>query len=121
VLPRRVYTLIMIEHGTRRVHLQLTPAQDDSQPPEPINLADHQIRQKQILGRLTCEYYIAALPPCVATENAGHHPDHISGPHRVPADVLSEVRGGDGTAHAAAAPRDRDPAPARTSRPLPRP
>ena len=29
-------------------------------PPEPIDLADHRIRRKQVLGGLTHEYYIAA-------------------------------------------------------------
>jgi transposase InsO family protein len=39
---------------------QLTPAQADTRPPEPVNLAEFRIRRKQILGGLTCEYYIAA-------------------------------------------------------------
>ena len=40
--------LIVNEHHLRRV------------PPEPLNLAEFQIRRKQILGRLTHEYYVAA-------------------------------------------------------------
>ena len=83
---RRVLTEYLLHYNTARPHRflsQLTPAQADSQPPEPINLADHRIRQKQVLGGLTCEYYIASLPPRVARKNAGHHPNHISEPHRV--------------------------------------
>jgi len=64
-------------------------AQGDSQPPEPINLAGHRIRRKQVLGGLTREYYVAALPPALLRKNAGHQPDHISEPHRVPAAVLA--------------------------------
>jgi transposase len=129
VLLRRIYALIVIEHGTRRVHLagitaspdgawttqaarnflmdlgqlaaslkfmirdragqftrsfdavftaggirivvspplarphrflsQLTPAQAESQPPDPVNLAEHRIRRKQVLGGLANEYYVA--------------------------------------------------------------
>ena len=39
---------------------QITPAQADTHPPEPVNLAEHRIRRKQILGGLTHEYYVAA-------------------------------------------------------------
>jgi hypothetical protein len=39
---------------------QLTPAQADTHPPEPVNLAEFRIRRKQVLGGLTHEYYIAA-------------------------------------------------------------
>lgn len=38
---------------------QLAPAQAHARPPE-INLAEHQIRRKQVLGGLTHEYQIAA-------------------------------------------------------------
>ncbi|MBV9448053.1 MAG: transposase [Streptosporangiaceae bacterium] len=82
---RRVLTEFLLHYNTARPHRslgQLTPAQAASQPPEPVNLADHRIRQKQVLGGLTREYYIAALPPRVAAENAGHHLNHISEPHR---------------------------------------
>jgi hypothetical protein len=46
---------------------QLTPAQAGSRPPDPVNLAEHRIGRKQVLGGLTHEYYIAALPPNAAT------------------------------------------------------
>ncbi len=39
---------------------QLAPAQAETRPPEPINLAEHQIRRKQVLGGLIHEYQIAA-------------------------------------------------------------
>jgi hypothetical protein len=32
----------------------------DTRRPEPINLAEHRIRRKQVLGGLTHEYYVAA-------------------------------------------------------------
>ena len=38
------------------------PAQADTGPPEPIDLADHRVRRKQVLSGLTHEYYVAALP-----------------------------------------------------------
>jgi hypothetical protein len=47
VLLRRIYALIVIEHGT---HTRLLE----------INLAKHRIRRKQVLGGLTHEYQIAA-------------------------------------------------------------
>jgi putative transposase len=37
---------------------QVSPAQAHTRPPE-INLAEHRIRRKQILGGLTHEYQIA--------------------------------------------------------------
>ena len=82
---RQVLTEYLRHYNTARPHRalgQLTPAQADSQPPEPVNLADHRIRRKRVLGGLTCEYYIAALPASVATGNAGHGPNCISEPHR---------------------------------------
>jgi putative transposase len=38
---------------------QLTPAQAETGPPEPINIADYRIRRKPILDGLTHEYQIA--------------------------------------------------------------
>ena len=67
---RRVLTEYLRHYNTARPHRalgQLTPAQADTRPPEPINLADHRIRRKQVLGGLTHEYYVAALPPHAAT------------------------------------------------------
>ena len=90
---RRVLTEYLLHYNTARPHRflsQLTPAQADSQPPEPINLADHRIRQKQVLGGLTREYYIAALPPALPRKNAGHHPNHISEPPRLMRSLSAE-------------------------------
>ena len=39
---------------------RLTPAQANTRRPEPVNIADHRIRRKQVLGGLTHEYYVAA-------------------------------------------------------------
>jgi hypothetical protein len=39
---------------------QLTPAQADTRRPGPVNLAQHPIRRKQVLGGLTYEYCVAA-------------------------------------------------------------
>jgi putative transposase len=44
----------------RRALGQLTPAQADTCPPEPVNLAEHRIHRKQVLGGITHEYYVAA-------------------------------------------------------------
>jgi putative transposase len=60
---RQVLTEYLLHYNTARPHRalgQLAPAQAETQPPEPINLAEHQIRRKQILGGLTHEYLIAA-------------------------------------------------------------
>jgi putative transposase len=60
---RQVLAEYLQHYNTARPHRflgQLTPAQADTQPPELINLADHRIRRKQVLGGLAHEYYIAA-------------------------------------------------------------
>jgi putative transposase len=59
---RRVLTEYLRHYNTARPHRalgQLTPAQAHARPPE-INLAEHRIRRKQVLGELTNEYQIAA-------------------------------------------------------------
>jgi putative transposase len=88
---RRVLTEYLRHYNAARQHRalgQLTPAQAGTQPPEPIDLADHRIRRKQVLGGFTHEYYVAALQSHAATErrrsptrivfpsptgSAGHH------------------------------------------------
>ncbi len=60
---RQVLTEYVAHYNTARPHRalgQLAPAQADTQPPEPVNLAEHQIHRKQVLGGLTHEYQIAA-------------------------------------------------------------
>jgi len=59
---RRVLTEYVLHYNTGRPHRslgQLTPAQADTQQPEPVNLAGHRIHRKQVLGGLIHEYYIA--------------------------------------------------------------
>jgi putative transposase len=59
---RRVLTEYLRHYNTARPHRalgQVAPAQADTRPPE-INLAEHRIRRKQVLGGLTHEYQIAA-------------------------------------------------------------
>jgi putative transposase len=58
---RRVLTDYLRHYNTARPHRslgQLAPAQAHTRPPE-INLAEHRIRRKQVLGGLTPEYQIA--------------------------------------------------------------
>ena len=60
---RRVLTEYLLHYNDARPHRslgQLTPAQADTRPPEPVNLAEFRIRRKQVLGGLTREYHIAA-------------------------------------------------------------
>ncbi len=60
---RHVLTEYLRHYNTARPHRalsQLTPTQAGIRPPEPVNLTDHRIRRKQVLGGLTHEYYAAA-------------------------------------------------------------
>jgi putative transposase len=60
---RQVLSEYLQHYDTARPHRslgQLTPAQADTRPAEPIDLADHWIRRKQVLSGLTHEYYVAA-------------------------------------------------------------
>jgi transposase InsO family protein len=59
---RRVLTEYLRHYNTARPHRalgQVAPAQASARPPEPVNLAGHRIRRKQVLGGLTHEYQIA--------------------------------------------------------------
>jgi putative transposase len=59
---RRVLTEYLRHYNAARPHRalgQLAPAQAHARPPQ-VNLAEHQIRRKQVLGGLTHEYHIAA-------------------------------------------------------------
>jgi putative transposase len=60
---RRVLVEYLRHYNTARPHRalgQLAPAQAHTRPPAEINLAEHRIRRKQVLGGLTHEYKIAA-------------------------------------------------------------
>ena len=59
---RRVLTEYLLHYNTARPHRslgQLVPAQASTRPPG-INLAEHRIRRKQVLGGVTHEYQVAA-------------------------------------------------------------
>jgi transposase InsO family protein len=59
---RRVLTEYLKHYNTARPHRalgQMPPAQAHARPPQ-IDLAEHRIRRKQVLGGLTHEYQIAA-------------------------------------------------------------
>jgi putative transposase len=59
---RRVLTEYLRHYNGARPHRalgQLAPTQAGTRPPE-VNLAEHRIRRKQVLGGLTYEYQIAA-------------------------------------------------------------
>ena len=63
---RQVLTEYLRHYNAARPHRALgqhTPAHADTSPPKPVNLAEHRIRQKQILGGLTHEYYVAPDRP----------------------------------------------------------
>jgi putative transposase len=63
---RQVLTEYLQHYNVARPHCslgQLTPAQVGTQRPAPVNLAEHRVHRKQVLGGLTHEYYTAALPP----------------------------------------------------------
>ena len=60
---RRVLTEYLMYYNTARPHRslgQLTPDQAETCPPGPVNLAEHRIRRKQVLGGLAHEYCVAA-------------------------------------------------------------
>ena len=60
---RRTLTTYLAHRNEARPHRalgQLTPAQAETGPPAPVNLADYRIHRKAILGGLTHEYQIAS-------------------------------------------------------------
>ncbi len=74
---RRVLTEYQQHYNAARPHRslgQLTPAQVGTRPPEPIDLADHRVRRKQVLSGLTHEYYVAALPHAVTEKQVTRTP-----------------------------------------------
>ena len=84
---RQVLTVYLQHYNTARPHRtlsQLTPAQAGTRPPEPVNLAEHRIHREQVLGGLTHEYYIAALPPTPPLRKTQvTTPNHIFEPHTI--------------------------------------
>jgi transposase InsO family protein len=59
----RVVTVYLSHFNACRPHrslAQLAPAQVETGPPEPINLADYRVRRRPILDGLTSEYHLAA-------------------------------------------------------------
>jgi putative transposase len=59
---RRILAVYLQHFNTARPHRtlgQLAPAQAETQPPPVINLTNHQIRRRPILGGLTSEYQVA--------------------------------------------------------------
>jgi putative transposase len=59
---RQVLTEYLLHYNTARPHRalgQLAPAQAHTRPPQ-INLGEHRILRKHVLGGLTSEYQIAA-------------------------------------------------------------
>ena len=60
---RRALTEYLRHYNAARPHRslgQLIPAQAETQPPQTINLAEHRVHRRQVLGGLTHEYYVAA-------------------------------------------------------------
>jgi putative transposase len=58
----RILTIYLHHFNAARPHRtlgQLAPAQAETQSPPVINLADHQVRRRPILGGLTSEYQLA--------------------------------------------------------------
>ena len=59
----QVLTECLRHHNTARPSCslgQLTPTEAGTCPPEPVDLAEHRIRWKHVLGGFTHEYYVAA-------------------------------------------------------------
>jgi hypothetical protein len=82
---RRVLTEYLRHYNTARPHRalgEIAPAQARIRPPE-INLAEHQIRRKQVLGGLTHEYQIAAGRRALLQDEAGHRHDRVFEPNRI--------------------------------------
>ncbi|MFB4276879.1 integrase core domain-containing protein [Nonomuraea sp. MTCD27] len=60
---RRTLTRYLAHYNTARPHRglgQLSPAQAETRPPTPIDLADHRVHRRAILGGLINEYRIAS-------------------------------------------------------------
>ena len=82
-LPR-ILTIYLHHVTTARPHCtlgQLAVAQAKTQSPSAINLTDHQVRPRPILGALTSEYQIAASS-IKHHQTAGQAQNPVFEPHR---------------------------------------
>jgi GNAT superfamily N-acetyltransferase len=61
------FDAVFTAEGPHRSLGQLIPAEAETQPPQTINLAEHRIHRRQVLGGLTHEYYVAAWLPTGTT------------------------------------------------------
>ena len=57
---RAVLAEYQAHYNTARPSPLPRPAQAETQHPQAINLAEHRIHRRQVLGGLTHEYYVAA-------------------------------------------------------------
>ena len=84
---RTVLTTYLDHHNKARPHRSLgqrTPAQTETKPPEPINLADYRLRRKSILGGLTHEYHRILNPDSFFHQDRRSARIRIIEPHRIP-------------------------------------
>jgi putative transposase len=73
---RQVLTGYLRHYGTARPHRalgQLTPAQAATLPPKPINLLEHRIHRKRVLGT-HARVPRRRLTATLLQKNAGHQP-----------------------------------------------
>jgi hypothetical protein len=83
---RHVLTEYLRHYNTARPHRSLghlTPAQAGSHPPDLVNLAEHRIRRKQVLGDSPASTTSQPYHPRVATGMQVTAPNRISEPHRI--------------------------------------
>lgn len=90
-------TEYLSHYNTARPHRaldQLTPAQADTRPPEPINLADHRIRGTKSSADSPTSTTSPPYRPALLRENVGHPAESYSEPHRVATGGGSSRAGG---------------------------
>ena len=82
---RRVLAEYLLHYNGARPHRtlgQLPPAHGHTGPPQ-IDLAEHPVRRKQVLGGLTHEYQIAADSRALLRIATGHSYIRVFEPHRI--------------------------------------
>ena len=90
---RPVLTEYLIHYNTARPHRalgQLPPAQAHTPPPQ-IDLAEHRIRRKQVLGGLTTSTRSPPDSRAPPREAAGHGHIRVFEPHRVASLAIGRV------------------------------